>query len=92
MAVIGYNYNWDNMYSAMRQRRTVQVLQKELNAASVAMAYLYDFFDNHQLENKLLFHIKCKLCKSFLGNLQFHERDQKTMNSIIDSKVGGQAV
>ena len=85
VAVIGYNYSWDNMNSAMRERRTVEVLQKELNAASVVMSYLYHFFDNHQLDKKLLFYIKCNLCKSFLGNLQFHERDQKTMNSIMDS-------
>ncbi|MDK2817898.1 MAG: glycosyltransferase family 2 protein [Spirochaetota bacterium] len=85
VAVVGYNYNWNNMNSAMREKRTVEVLQKELNVTSVVISHLEHFFDIHQLDNKLLFHIKYNLCKSFLGNLQFYERDQKTMNSIMDS-------
>ena len=84
---LGYNYNWNNMNSAMREKRTTTVLQKELNAASTVMAYLERFFDNHQLDKNLLFDVKCNLCKSFLGNLQFHERDQETMNAILKQSI-----
>ena len=84
---LGYNYNWNNMNSAMREKRTIAVLQKELNAASTVISYLDRFFDNHQLDKNLLFDVKCNLCKSFLGNLQFHERDQETMNAILKQSI-----
>ena len=85
--IVGYNYNWNNMNSAMREKRTTTVLQKELNAASVVMAYLERFFDSHQLDKNLLFDVKCNLCKAFLGNLQFYERDQETMNTILKQSI-----
>ena len=85
--VVGYNYNWNNMHSAMREKRTVAVLQKELNAASIVMFYLERFFDSHQLDKNLLFDVKCNLCKSFLGNLQFYERDQEIMNTILKQSI-----
>ena len=84
---LGYNYNWNNMNSAMRSKRTEAVLQKELNAASTVMSYLDRFFDNHQLDKNLLFDVKCNLCKSFLGSLQFYERDQEKMNTILKQSI-----
>ena len=84
---IGYHYNWNNMHSAMREKRTVAVLQKELNAASTTLSYLDKFFDSHQLDKNLLFDVKCNLCKSFLGNLQFYERDQEIMNTILKQSI-----
>ena len=84
---LGYNYNWNNMDSAMREKRTIAVLQKELNAASTVISYLDRFFDNHQLDKNLLFDVKCNLCKSFLGSLQFYERDQEMMNIILKQSI-----
>ena len=85
--VVGYNYNWNNMNSAMRERRTITVLQKELNAASIVVSYLERFFDSHKLDKELLFDVKRNLCKSFLGTLQFYERDQETMNAILKQSI-----
>ena len=91
MNEIGYYYNWNNMNSAMREKRTIAVLQKELDAAATTLSYLDVFFDNHQLDRKLLFHIKYNFCKMLLDaincHLYFYEEDKISLNEVLKKSI-----